>query len=163
LKKRSCKATTCIEVFGEGVRFPCRGLARKCIEKIASDAAGLIPLDDTLVTLVIARDDYIRNMNRRFRGLDEPTDVLSFPGGDGDVPFSPVGSPRKQAGEIYLSLDRAAKQAEEYGVSLAGEVVRLIVHGMLHLAGYDHERSGREKARMERKEEEILSKMTRLS
>ncbi len=148
---------TCIDVFGEGVRFPCRGIARKSIQKIASDAAGLIPLENTHVTLVIARDEYIRNMNKKFRGLDEPTDVLSFAGGD--APFPSAGDIHGKSGEIYVSLDRTSKQADEYGVSLARELARLIVHGMLHLAGFDHEGSRRERVRMERKEEEILSKL----
>ncbi|OHD70477.1 MAG: rRNA maturation RNase YbeY [Spirochaetes bacterium RBG_16_49_21] len=147
-----------IEVFGEGVRFPCRGISRKKIREIAAAAAGFLELDNSLVTVVIADDAYIRAINSRYRGHDTPTDVLSFPGRE--TPFPRVTERREDIGEIYLSMDRAVGQADEYRVLPIDEIKRLIVHGMLHLVGYDHERSRRDKVEMERKEEEILRKMT---
>ncbi|GBU22957.1 hypothetical protein R80B4_02870 [Fibrobacteres bacterium R8-0-B4] len=79
-------------------------------------------------TAVILCSDYmIRKLNRRYRGKDKATDVLSFPFGDDDL-----------LGEVYISLQRAAVQARRYGVSYEDELKRLLVHGLLHLMGYDH-------------------------
>ena len=77
------------------------------------------------VTCLITDDRELRRLNRRFRGADHATDVLSFPDEGG--------------GEIAISLDRAAAQAAEHGHSLADEIRILMLHGVLHLAGMDHE------------------------
>jgi probable rRNA maturation factor len=76
------------------------------------------------VTCLITTDRELRALNRKFRGKDYATDVLSFPSREG--------------GEIAISLDRAAAQADEHGHSLETEVRILILHGLLHLAGMDH-------------------------
>lgn len=78
------------------------------------------------VNLVVVDDGYIQRLNRQFRGQDRPTDVLAFPG-DGQL-----------LGEVYISWDRALAQAEEFGVTIAEEVNRLVIHGLLHLLGYTH-------------------------
>ena len=79
-------------------------------------------------TEVILCSDYaIRKLNRQYRGKDRATDVLSFPFGDDDL-----------LGEIYISLQRAKVQAKRYGLTYDGELKRLLVHGLLHLMGYDH-------------------------
>lgn len=82
----------------------------------------------TQVSLLLCNDDLIRELNRLYRGKDSPTDVLSFPQND------PV-----LLGDVVISLDTAARQASELGTNLQGEVERLLVHGLLHLLGYDHE------------------------
>jgi probable rRNA maturation factor len=87
------------------------------------------------ITCLITDDRELRRLNRQFRGKDYATDVLSFPSGDG--------------GEIAISLDRAAAQAEEHGHSLANEVRILMLHGVLHLSGLDHETDSGEMAREE--------------
>jgi probable rRNA maturation factor len=98
------------------------------------------------VSVLLTTDERIRELNREFRGKDSPTDVLSFPpaawaheGGKG----------RKSAGDLAISLDTAARQAAEVGHSLAVEVKVLILHGALHLAGFDHETDAGEMAREE--------------
>lgn len=90
-----------------------------------------------------------RAMNRRYLRHDAVTDVISFPleySGD------------RLEGEIYVNLDRARRQAREYGVSLAQEIARLVIHGALHLAGYD-DRSPAERAHMTRREDYFLRTM----
>jgi probable rRNA maturation factor len=84
---------------------------------------------------VISNDRELRALNRRFRGKDYVTDVLSFPSDSG--------------GEIAISLDRAAAQAAEHGHSVADEIRILMLHGALHLAGMDHDRDSGEMARAE--------------
>jgi probable rRNA maturation factor len=81
-------------------------------------------------TCLIARDADLRRLNREFLGKDYPTDVLSFPSGARDG----------AAGEIAISLDRAREQAAEHGHGIEDEIRILMLHGILHLMGMDHER-----------------------
>lgn len=86
---------------------------------------------DVTVSVVFTSDRVIHGLNRDFRGKDRPTDVLSFnlppaPGGDGLF------------GEVYVSRPTARRQAREYGVTLAAELRRLVLHGFLHLLGLSH-------------------------
>ncbi len=90
-------------------------------------------------------DGEVKELNRKYRNIDRPTDVLSFPMKD---PY--------MLGDVVISVERAAQQAARYGVTVEGEVTRLLVHGTLHLLGYDHARGGRQAAKMKRKEEELL-------
>jgi rRNA maturation RNase YbeY len=83
------------------------------------------------VTLVFADDATVRRLNRRYRGVDRPTDVLSFELGDGDEPGEPFG-------DVIVSLDTARRQARDYDATTRDELLRLIVHGTLHLCGHDH-------------------------
>ena len=95
-----------------------------------------------LVTVLLTTDAAIRRLNRRFRGQNKPTDVLSFPAAEvsrGEV-----------AGDLAISVETARSQAVEQGHSLATEIKVLILHGLLHLAGYDHETDTGEMARRER-------------
>ncbi|MBN1259832.1 MAG: rRNA maturation RNase YbeY [Anaerolineae bacterium] len=107
------------------------------------------------MTIVIAGDEALRDLNRRFLGIDHPTDVLSFPE-DTRGPFASGGGgfPR-YLGDIVISLPRATSQAREVSCTVVEEVQLLIVHGTLHLLGYDHGEPG-EKARMWAVQAEIL-------
>lgn len=82
-----------------------------------------------VIGVVIVGRDRIHELNREFRGKDQPTDVLSFDLSDTDDTIE---------GEIYIGLDRAIAQADEIGCSLGEELARLMIHGTLHLAGHDH-------------------------
>jgi probable rRNA maturation factor len=90
------------------------------------------------VVCLIANDRELRRLNRQFLGKDYATDVLSFPAGDG------LADGGGSLGEIAISVDRAAAQAKEYGHSLADELRILMLHGVLHLAGFDHEKDSGE-------------------
>lgn len=115
--------------------------------------------DPLELSLVITDDKTIRALNGRYRGLNQVTDVLSFPLAShtpsGEVAFvDPPGTPR-QLGEIVLSYPQARRQAAARGHPVAQEVARLLVHSVLHLLGYDHQtKKGR--ARMRTREEDIL-------
>ncbi|MBQ7355168.1 MAG: rRNA maturation RNase YbeY [Clostridia bacterium] len=107
------------------------------------------------VSVTLVDNAAIHILNRDSRGVDRPTDVLSFPLFDedfGDGEFCALG-------DIVLSMERAAEQAKEYGHSLKREVAFLTVHSMLHLLGYDHETSPEDEADMFIRQEEILEKM----
>ena len=122
------------------------------------------------VSVTFTDDNGIRELNRDFRNLDVPTDVLSFPMADYSPPadFSILGEDEAAAmyfnpesgelllGDIIISLERAKEQAKEYGHSLKREVCFLTAHSMLHLMGYDH-MADRDREVMESKQDEILN------
>lgn len=96
------------------------------------------------VNVLLTSTQEIRDLNRRYRGKNQATDVLSFPT-DG-------GTGKGFAGDIAISADLAARAGQQFGHALAEEVKVLLLHGVLHLAGYDHERDN---GRMARKEERL--------
>ena len=103
--------------------------------------------------MIFIDDAYIRRLNREYRHLDRATDVLSFKMDDDTTPDQDL------LGEIYISMDRARDQAVRYHVSVDEELQRLIVHGCLHLLGYDHRRTA-ERRVMRQKEAHYLSSDT---
>ena len=96
----------------------------------------------------------MRSLNRKYRGRDYPTDVLAFP----------MGSMGEQTevflGDVVICLPVAIGQASRFGNSADQEILRLLIHGTLHLLGYDHEQSPREATRMQRKERAIVQKLS---
>jgi probable rRNA maturation factor len=99
------------------------------------------------VTILLTSDPAIRKLNRQFRGKNKATDVLSFPS-EGSFPGLPAS--QQMAGDLAISVPTALKQATEHGHSLSTEVKILMLHGLLHLAGYDHEIDTGQMARRER-------------
>ena len=98
-------------------------------------------------TVVFVSDAAIRKLNRQFRGKDDATDVLSFP--NEPEPFEIHNQPN--LGEVIISAERAAAQAKENHLTFDNEVQQLILHGLLHLCGYDHETDSGEMNRLELK------------
>jgi len=93
--------------------------------------------DEVALSVIITDDEAVRELNRQFRDVDAPTDVLAFGSGEeGDFVTAP-GEPA-YLGDVVISYHRAVVQAEEYGHSLNRELALLAVHGVLHLLGYDH-------------------------
>jgi probable rRNA maturation factor len=84
--------------------------------------------------------------------MERPTDVLSFPMNEGESE-----APAGLLGDIVICVPRALAQSREYGVPFYEELLRLLVHGLLHLLGYDHERGAHQKRKMEKKERELLN------
>lgn len=116
--------------------------------------ANLVPewLQSWEFTVWIVTDGEIRTLNRNRRGIDKPTDVLSFPLIDQDHPL-----PIQILGEVIISWDTTLHQSEEIGHSVQDEFYRLLVHGILHIFGYDHETSAEDEFRMKEKEVELLN------
>lgn len=107
---------------------------------------------DYEISLSFVSDEEIRELNREYRGIDELTDVLSFPLED---EFD-MGLP--MLGDIIISLDRAYRQAEDYKHSFKREIAYLICHSMLHLLGYDHLEDN-EKSIMREKEKKVMGNL----
>jgi probable rRNA maturation factor len=107
------------------------------------------------VNLVVVDDRYIRELNREFRNIDKPTDVLSFSYLDDDGP-SPKEEDEDVGGEVFISHQTIEKEAKELGVAPGRLFLRAGVHGLLHVVGYDHA-ADEDAKRMEQKERSILS------
>ena len=114
----------------------------------------------TEVSVTFTDNEGIRAVNSQFRGIDAPTDVLSFPLTEYESASFPVADePESSLGDIVISLERADEQAKEFGHSFEREIAFLTVHSMLHLLGYDHVNSEEEDAEMRRRQREILESM----
>ncbi len=107
------------------------------------------------LSLVLADDAALRELNREFRGQDKPTNVLSFPAEEKPQP----GAPLVLLGDVVLAYETVAREARAQGKSLAEHTAHMVVHGVLHLLGFDHERGGSVAERMEALETQILAKL----
>lgn len=115
--------------------------------------------DDAEVSIVLCGDTRIRTLNRQWRDIDEPTDVLSFSQVEKtagpEFPTAPTHTSPTVIGDVILSVETAARQAKAAGISVEEEVTFLLAHGMLHLAGWDH-KTPVQLRRMLARQEEIL-------
>ena len=121
--------------------------------KVLDSALKKENLDDVSFNLIIVDNEYIHELNRTYRNIDRETDVITFALEDEDSIILP--SDERVLGDIYISIDKAESQAEEYGHSLLRELSFLAVHGFYHLLGYDHMTEEDEKV-MFKKQEEVL-------
>ena len=121
--------------------------------KVLDSALKKENLDDVSFNLIIVDNEYIHELNRTYRNIDRETDVITFALEDEDSIVLP--SDERVLGDIYISIDKAESQAEEYGHSLLRELSFLAVHGFYHLLGYDHMTEEDEKV-MFKKQEEVL-------
>ncbi len=124
--------------------MPRGALPRRELRNFVRSACEAIPLEGE-ISVLLTTDAAVQAMNRTYRRKNRPTDVLSFPAAMTGVPGEP-----QLAGDLAVSLDTAERQASEFGHSLLLEVKILLLHGMLHLAGFDHEQDGGQMARRER-------------
>lgn len=122
----------------------------------AAEVYGLADSDE--VSVVFCDDAYIRQLNRDYRGQDKATDVLSFALDEGEEPDVHDGPAQHLLGDIVISLDTAARQAEDYGHTLERELAYLAIHGMLHLLGYDHMDEA-DQQEMRTEEEYVLTRL----
>ena len=105
------------------------------MEKVIKKTEEKLDIEDSIVSITIIDNERIHEINRDYRGIDRPTDVISFAFMDEDI--NPENG-LTNLGEIYISIEKAHEQAEEYGHSFERELCFLLVHGLLHLLGYDH-------------------------
>jgi len=128
----------------------------KMLLAVLNKAAAALDVEPNAeVSIVLADDAYIRELNCQYRGKDMPTDVLSFALNEGEEPEIIDGPEENLLGDIIISLETAQRQAVDYGHSLERELAFLTIHGFLHLLGYDHEKEEQRQA-MRAEEERIL-------
>jgi probable rRNA maturation factor len=133
------------------------GWARRIAQTVLK-AEGVVPPYE--VSLVFTDSETVQKLNRDYRGVDEPTDVLAFcmllkKEADSSFALPPDGVTR--LGEVIISYPQAVEQAKEQGHSTENELALLVIHGILHLLGYDHEEP-EEEAEMRTREKELLEK-----
>ncbi len=105
-----------------------------------------LSLKESEISILLTDDAEIKELNSRYLGKERPTDVLSFPMEDPVI-----------IGDVVISIERARAQALALGFSFDAEIARLLVHGTLHLLGFDHIRGGRQAAKMKRREVELMA------
>jgi rRNA maturation RNase YbeY len=133
-----------VELAMRGRRVP--ALAARVVRSARRLLRGL-GLGAAELSIVLVSDPEMQALNRRWRRRDRPTDVLSFAQREG-----PGGAPDGVLGDVVISVDTARRQAAARRTTIGHEADRLLIHGLLHLLGYDHERSTAEARRMQRRE-----------
>jgi len=126
-----------------------RGVEGKPLSKIAHRALEVLGLSKVELSIALVSDAQIKRLNKLYRNKDKPTDVLSFPIGEKVEDWLILG-------DIVISVDTAKRQAQELGHTLEEELKRLLVHGLVHLLGYDHELGGEEEKKFFELEEFVL-------
>jgi len=130
-----------------------RGAGENCparaVKKTALEVLRLLNQDKAELSLALVGDSEIRKLNARYRKKDDATDVLSFPAAE------TLPGPIPVLGDVVISVDKARAQAKERGRTLIEELTTLLIHGILHLLGYDHERSARDARVMEGLERKV--------
>ena len=124
------------------------------VEKVLHSAIEKEKLDNVVFNLIIVDNKYIHELNKVYRNIDRETDVITFALEDENTIIIPDNE--RILGDIYISIDKAKSQAEEYGHTLLRELSFLAVHGFYHLLGYDHQTEEEEKV-MFGKQEEVLA------
>ncbi len=124
----------------------------------AADVVGEIyGVENSELSLTLTDDEHIHALNKKYRGVDRATDVLSFAFRESDEP-EVVDADFEILGDVIISLERAAAQAQEFGHSFLREIIFLEVHGLLHLLGYDH-MDDDERREMEEEQRFIMGKL----
>ena len=155
------------ELANEQDKFPVTEALTELLRRAAAEGADTALLPETLAaegidfdcefSLTYTDNEGIRALNREYRNKDSATDVLSFPMFDPDTEeIEALDGQPAVLGDIVISLERAAEQAELYGHSFEREVAFLCVHSVLHLLGYDHERSDDEDKLMREKQRAVM-------
>ncbi len=122
-----------IEVVNRQRRVP---LDEERWRRLGERALKMLGVWEAGATVAFLSDRPMRELNRRWRGKRGTTDVLSFPAGEAEFADGVAGA---TLGDVIISVEQAARQAEESGLTLDEEIAQLLLHGLLHLCGYDHE------------------------
>ena len=145
-----------------GVSERVKALLRRAIRTALSCEGVTLPCE---VDVLVTDDRGIRKLNRLQRGVDRPTDVLSFPalelqaGAPPTAADAEAGTGLIPLGDVAISYERAAAQAKEYGHAKSRELAYLVTHSVLHLLGYDHMDEGAQKALMRAHEERVMTEL----
>jgi probable rRNA maturation factor len=129
----------------------------KKIRLLCNEIFDILSIDNWELSIVICNDLFIKNLNKEYRGIDEPTDVLSFPQIDNTLPV--LNNEILYAGDIVISIDTLEKNAEKFCVEINEEFRRIILHGILHIDGYTHSDNNPDQ-KMLVFQEEIMKKLT---
>ena len=127
-----------------------RTIDKEKAAQLARTVLARIGRAEATLTITFIRDRAMRELNRNYRSLDKPTDVLSFAYHE-DEEFAHAEADAQHLGDVVIAVETAERYARELGLTFDREIEHLIIHGTLHLAGYDHETDNGEMNRLERK------------
>lgn len=145
-------------VFTQGrIKLPSGKINKAFLNSVIKKTLKELTLNNVSVSLIITDNEVIRKINLDYRKKDYATDVISF--AYREQPFPSINEENEILGDIYISLEKALEQAEQIGHSAEDEFSRLIVHGILHLVGYDHEKGKKEESEMQQMEDYILDRI----
>lgn len=153
-----------VEIVNEQTEYEITDQSTELIEKVIIEAANIEGINDGEVVITLVNDDTIHNLNRDYRGVDRPTDVLSFAMNEAsddelEIFFEDENEEYpNMLGDIIISIPRTIEQAKEYGHSFERELGFLTVHGFLHLLGFDHDNAEDEKIMFD-KQEKVLENL----
>jgi probable rRNA maturation factor len=133
---------------GAGKQFPSRRL-----KKVALTVLGLVEQENVELSLALIGNAEMQKLNAKYRRMNHPTDVLSFPMEE------KLLQETRLLGDVIISVEQAAEQARERRRTLDEEMTTLLIHGIVHLLGYDHERSAKDARIMRRLEKKILGQL----
>ena len=125
-----------ISNFPEELEFPTD--IEENVRAAAEKVGELYGVENGEVSVTLTNNEYIHTLNKQYRGIDRPTDVLSFALNESEEPDVEDGPDVNVLGDLVISVERAKEQAADYGHRVKREIAFLTVHGMLHLLGYDH-------------------------
>lgn len=149
-KERKAKGVR-ISIISEGVKLP---LTKNEIKRLALKILSLAKEENSSVSLVFVNDESMRALNRKYRKIDRPTDCLTFPMREGeDSQLNP-----ELLGDVVISVDTAKRNAKSFGTDIKDEATLYIIHGILHLLGFN-DTDRRERAKMKSLEENILRRL----
>lgn len=139
-----------------------KSLNLRRVRKDLATALCLLGREDAELSVLFTGSERMKRLNTLYRGISKETDVLSFPMHEvqeslpGASRYTPHPSRSLVLGDIVISIPKTLEQARTYSAPFYEELLRLLIHGLLHLLGYDHEKGRYQKVRMEKKEKEIL-------
>ncbi len=144
-----------VDIFAEGTAdLPFHDADSDFLKNIAVKTLEYQKENNVSAAIIVTDNEEIKKINSEYRGKDSPTDVISFV--SRDEPFPGPADETENLGDIYISLEKAYEQSIEYEVSVRDELKRLVIHGILHLLGFDHEKSEDEEKIMSDLEEKIF-------
>lgn len=135
-----------------------RRLSRIKIKKIARQILSLLEQPTAELSILFVGDKKMKELNTVFRNLPTTTDVLSFP----QTSYFPFPTSHLLLGDVVINIPQAERQAKIHGLSFYDEVCRLLIHGILHLLGYNHEKSSHKAKLMREKEREVFNAVKKI-
>lgn len=128
------------------------------MERVLTKALHHLHLQSSELSVLFVNSRRMKLLNTQYRGICKDTDVLSFPLLNKGIHHGPV-----MLGDIVVSVPKALQQAKEFKVTFYEELLRLLIHGLLHLTGYDHEINAYQKKKMKNKEKELFDAITKMA
>jgi probable rRNA maturation factor len=143
-----------LNCYTEGkVKFPYNNISIEEVKSLVNNICTYLKIENVSISFIFTDNDSIRLVNHDYRDKDYATDVISF--AYRENPFPQNEEDVESLGDIFISLEKADEQAIEYKTTFFDEIKHLLIHGILHLIGYDHETSAEDEKVMQQKEDEI--------